>query len=65
MLETSTHSSRKPGAAFSFDPYIGVARFLTDGLDMETNVTKAAAEVAEDIDQRSKPGKPPVTGRRS
>ena len=42
-LDTSTHSSRKPGAALSFDPYIGAARFVIDGLDLDTNVTQIAA----------------------
>lgn len=54
VLDTSAHSSRKPGAAFSFDPYVGAARFLTDGLDMEANVTQIAVEIADDIDQQSK-----------
>lgn len=56
VLDTSTHSSRKPGAVFSFDPYIGIARFLTDGLDMETNVTQIATEIADDISDRSRAG---------
>jgi Domain of unknown function (DUF4410) len=56
VLDTSTHSSRKPGAVFSFDPYIGIARFLTDGLDMETNVTQIATEIADDISERSRTG---------
>jgi hypothetical protein len=38
-LDTSTHNSRKPGAALSFDPYVGAARFVIDGLDLDTNVT--------------------------
>jgi len=58
VLDTSTHSSRKPGAAFSLDPYVGAARFLTDGLDMETNVTEIAAEIADNISEQSTSSKP-------
>ena len=58
-LDTSTHSSRKPGAALSFDPYIGAARFVIDGLDLDTNVTQIAAQIADDISERSRTGKPP------
>ena len=58
-LDTSTHSSRKPGAALSFDPYVGAARFVLDGLDLDTNVTQIAAQIADDISERSRTGKPP------
>jgi hypothetical protein len=58
-LDTSTHSSRKPGAALSFDPYVGAVRFVIDGLDLETNVTQIAAQIADDISERSRTGKPP------
>ena len=58
-LDTSTHSSRKPGAALSFDPYIGAARFVIDGLDLDTNVTQIAAQIADDISERSRTGRPP------
>jgi hypothetical protein len=60
-LDTSTHSSRKPGAAWSFDPYVGAARFVLDGLDLDTNVTQIAAQIADDISERSRTGKPPDT----
>jgi hypothetical protein len=60
-LDTSTHSSRKPGAALSFDPYVGAARFVLDGLDLDTNVTQIAAQIANDIAERSRTGKPPGT----
>jgi Domain of unknown function (DUF4410) len=59
LLDSSSHSSRKPGAAFTFDPYVAAARFLTDGLDMETNVTQIAAEISDDISERSRTGEPP------
>jgi hypothetical protein len=58
-LDTSTHSSRKPGAALSFDPYVRAARFVVDGFDLDTNVTQIAAEIANDISERSRTGKPP------
>jgi hypothetical protein len=58
-LDTSTHSSRKPGAVLSFDPYVGAARFVIDGLDLDTNVTQIAAQIADDISERSRTGKPP------
>jgi hypothetical protein len=58
-LDTSAHSSRKPGAALSFDPYVGAARFVVGGLDLDTNVTQVAAEIANDIAERSRTGKPP------
>ena len=58
-LDTSTHSSGKPGAAFSFDPYLGAARFVIDGLDLDMNVEQIAAEIADDITERSRTGKPP------
>jgi hypothetical protein len=58
-LDTSTHSSGKPGAAFSFDPYVGATRFVIDGLDLDTNVEQIAAEIADDITERSRTGKPP------
>jgi hypothetical protein len=58
-LGTNTHSSRKPGAALSFDPYIGAARFVIDGLDLDTNVTQVAAQIADDISQRFRTGRPP------
>jgi hypothetical protein len=54
VLDTSTHSSRKPGAVFSLDPYVGIARFLTEGLGMETNVTQIATVIAHDISERSR-----------
>jgi len=60
-LDTSTHSSRKPGAALSFDPYVGAARFVVDGFDLDTNVIQVAAEIADDIAERSRTGKPPDT----
>jgi hypothetical protein len=60
-LDTSTHSSRKPGAALSFDPYVGAARFVLDGLDLDANVTQIAAQIADDISERSRTGKPPDT----
>jgi hypothetical protein len=60
-LDTSTHSSRKPGAALSFDSYVGAARFVIDGLDLDTNVTQIAAQIADDISERSRTGKPPDT----
>jgi len=60
-LDTSTDSSRKPGAAWSFDPYVGAARFVLDGLDLDTNVTQIAAQIADDISERSRTGKPPDT----
>ena len=53
-LDTSTHSSGKPGAAFSFDPYVGATRFVIDGLDLNTNVEEIAAEIADDITERSR-----------
>jgi hypothetical protein len=59
-LDTSTHSSRKPGAALSFDPYVGAARFVIDGLDLDTNVIQIAGQIADDISERSRTGKPPV-----
>ena len=62
-LDTSTHSSRKPGAALSFDPYVGAARFVLDGLDLDTNVTQIAAQIADDIGERSRTGKPPDSWR--
>jgi len=40
------------------DPYVGAARFLTDGLDMETNVTEIAAEIADNISEQSTSSKP-------
>jgi hypothetical protein len=58
-LDTSTHSSGKPGAAFSFDPYVGATRFVIDGLDLDTNVEQIAAEIADDITERARTGKPP------
>jgi hypothetical protein len=58
-MDTSTHSSRKPGAALSFDPYVGAARFVVDGFDLDTNVTQIAAEIADDISERSRTGKRP------
>jgi hypothetical protein len=58
-MDTSTHSSRKPGAALSFDPYVGAARFVVDGFDLDTNVTQIAAEIADHISERSRTGKPP------
>jgi len=58
-LDTSTHSSRKPGAVLSFDPYVVAARFVIDGLDLDTNVTQIAAQIADDISERSRTGKPP------
>jgi len=58
-MDTSTHSSRKPGAALSFDRYVGAARFVVDGFDLDTNVTQIAAEIADDISERSRTGKPP------
>jgi hypothetical protein len=58
-LDTSTHSSRKPGAVLSFDPYVGAARFVIDGLDLDTNITQLAAQIADDISERSRTGKPP------
>ena len=60
-LDTSTHSSRKPGAALSFDPYVGATRFVLDGLDLDTNVTQIAAKISNDIAERSRTGKPPGT----
>jgi hypothetical protein len=60
-LDTSTHSSRKPGAALSFDLYVGAARFVLDGLDLDTNVTQIAAQISNDIAERSRTGKPPDT----
>jgi hypothetical protein len=60
-VDTSAHSSRKPGAAFTFDPYIGAARFVIDGLDLDTNVTQIAAAIANDIVERSRTGRPPET----
>ena len=60
-LDTSTHSSRKPGAALSFDPYVGATRFVLDGLDLDTNVTQIAAKISDDIAERSRTGKPPGT----
>jgi hypothetical protein len=64
-LDTSTHSSRKPGAAWSFDPYVGAARFVLDGLDLDTNVTQIAAQIADDISERSRTGKPPDAWRKA
>jgi Domain of unknown function (DUF4410) len=58
-IDTSAHSSRKPGAALSFDPYVGAARFVIDGLDLDTNVIQIAATIAHDIAERSRTGKPP------
>ena len=58
-MDTRTHSSRKPGAALSFDPYVRAARFVVDGFDLDTNVTQIAAEIADDISERSRTGKPP------
>jgi Domain of unknown function (DUF4410) len=58
-LDTSTHSSRKPGAALSFDPYVGAARFVIDGFDLDTNVIQIAAQIADDISERSRTGRPP------
>ena len=59
VLDSSSHSSRRPGAALSFDPYVAAARFVTDGLDMETNVAQIALEISDDINERSKTGEPP------
>jgi Domain of unknown function (DUF4410) len=62
-LDTSTHSSRTPGAALSLDPYVGAARFVIDGLDLDMNVTQIAVRIAEDISERSRTGKPPDNWR--
>lgn len=55
------NSSRKPGAALSLDPCVGTARFVVDGLDLDTNVTQIAAQIANDIAERARTGKPPDT----
>jgi hypothetical protein len=60
-LDASAHSSKKPGAVLTFDPYVGAARFVVGGLDQDTNVTQIAAEIANDITERSTTGKPPDT----
>src|SRR5262249_10568959 len=58
VLDTSTHSSRTATAALSLDPSVGAARVLTDGLDMETNVTEIAAEIADNSSEQSTSSKP-------
>jgi hypothetical protein len=58
-LDASTHSSKGPGAAISFAPYVGAARFVLDGLDLDTNVMQTAAKIADDIAERSRTGRPP------
>jgi hypothetical protein len=65
-MDTRTHSSRKPGAALSFDPYLGAARFVIDGFDLDTNVTQIAAEIADDISERApEPGSRLTAGKQS
>jgi hypothetical protein len=58
-LDASAHSSKAAGAAISFNPYVGVARFVIDGLDLDTNVMQTAAVIARDIAERYNTGKPP------
>ena len=58
-LAASAHSSTGAGAALSFNPSIGVARFVIGGLDLDTNVMQTAAVIAGDIAERRNTGKPP------
>jgi hypothetical protein len=58
-LDASAYSSKGAGAAISFNPYVGVARFVIGGLDLDTNVMQTAAVIARDIAERDNTGKPP------
>jgi hypothetical protein len=43
------HSRRRPGAIFSFDPYVVAGRFMLCALDLDNNVRESAARIASDI----------------
>ncbi len=49
------------GGGLVIRPVCRAARFVVDGFDLDTNVTQIAAEIADDISERSRTGKPPDT----
>ncbi|OPY82955.1 MAG: hypothetical protein A4E65_00738 [Syntrophorhabdus sp. PtaU1.Bin153] len=53
-FNASAESRKLPGAAITMNPYVGAAKFVLSGRDLERNVTQTASKIAADIAGRIK-----------
>jgi hypothetical protein len=51
-LDTRAESSKMPGAVITLNPYVAAAKFVLSGHDLDKNITKTAAKIADNIAER-------------
>ena len=55
-LEAGKASKRMPGAVITMNPYVAAAKFVIAGKDLDKNITKAAAQIADEIKDKTMKG---------